>query len=129
MCFFYILLRNNNNWHLYFRNKYLWTAIVFKLASILWCKTKSENRKTTGCGNFLKLRNHLFLRVFLMLLVSVLSILLSNILIYQIIHDSGLLPRLKFLWHPPLVINMGEKAKLWLIPYYCKNKRMKILRH
>ena len=25
--FFYILLRNNNNWLLYFRNKYLWTAI------------------------------------------------------------------------------------------------------
>ena len=40
--------------------------------------------------------------------------ILFNIVIYQIIHDSGWLSCLALLWHPPPVVNMGVKAKIWL---------------
>ena len=41
-----------------------------------------------------------------------LAAMLLVIIIYQIIHDSGRLTCLMLLWNPPLVVNIGVKAKM-----------------
>ena len=44
--------------------------------------------------------------------------MLLVILIYQIIHDSGWLTCLMLLWNPPLVVNIGVKAKPYFIIWF-----------
>ena len=44
--------------------------------------------------------------------------MLGNVLIYQIILDSGWLPCIALLWQPPPVVNMGVKAKLYFIIWF-----------
>ena len=44
--------------------------------------------------------------------------MLPVILIYQIIHDSGWLTCLMLLWNPPLVVNIGVKAKPYFIIWF-----------
>ena len=44
--------------------------------------------------------------------------MLLVIFIYQIIHDSGWLTCLMLLWNPPLVVNIGVKAKPYFIDWF-----------
>ena len=44
--------------------------------------------------------------------------MLLVIFIYQIIHDSGWLTCLMLLWNPPLVVNIGVKAKPYFIIWF-----------